>query len=1008
MQLTKQCCVSVLGAVLMLGGHAAIVQGKNSTSRPPTQSVPAPRKDPRAPLKMITITGTLIRAPNVTSESPIMQLSAAQIQDMGTTDIGLAVNQLPQVSVAQNDHMANNVTGVANISLRGLGPTRTLVLVDGRRLGPGDPQSPDGEAADVNFIPAAIVKSIDVLTGGASAVYGSDAIAGVVNFHLISNFTGVKVFETLNAAQHTQGGPSDAVLQTAPFLVKPKIPGNQFGGLISDTTVIMGTSLDGGKGNVTMYVEYRTVNPIYDASRNFEACETTLNGAGTGNVCHGSAMGPYGNFTPNDGSGPYALNPNGSRTFVPFTKAFRYNTTPVYDLQRPDSRSSLGAIGHYRLSQWAEVYGRAMFMDDITRAQTAASGLFAGAGPTGFIQIPCNNPFLSNAEEPYICQDAAGNPLPRYQANGQPNVATIVMPGFRMANWPRIDNLRHEDYYGVLGLRGAIGRSDWIYDVSGSYWNSQLKEHFQNDIDYTKVENALFGCVAPNTSPGCVPLDIFRYNGVTQAMFNYIQTPGLKEGSTTESNLQALVNGDFGAWGGKSPWATNPIAAAFGVSFRRDTLNFLPDYLLQNNLLIGQQAFIPPVSGSERTTEEYAEIRVPVIDHKPYVKAFDLDIAGRHSGYSVGGHAGFSTNTYKLALNYSPDSDIRFRASYNRAVRAPNIYELFFPQTIGSDTGYDDPCSGATPTASLAACERTGVTPAEYGHIRGCPTLNCSLLGGGNPALRPESADTFTYGFVFTPTFVPNLQMSLDYWSITINNYITTLPGAQIVDGCLLKDVTSLCGLIHRGIGGVISGSTGWVVETDTNIGYLRNRGIDFDLNYREDLSNLGLHHLGSLLFNMTGTYLLEQTTSAATTYNCAGLYGSTCSAGEDTSLNFRWRHTARLTWLTPWKFNFSLRWRYFSSVGLDTNSSQPALNNGFFDAYDNVIPAYNYLDMAVSWHPWKNVTLRAGCNNVMDKDPPFLNDTVIYGVVGGADQNVYTAYDVLGRELFLTGSIKL
>ncbi|MGA7537970.1 MAG: TonB-dependent receptor [Steroidobacteraceae bacterium] len=1002
MSVIKRFCVSLFGALVMLGAHP-VVRAKDPPASPTSQRVPAPKKDPRpSQLQTIEITGTRIRVPNLTSQSPITTVSSAEILDEGSTNIENVVNELPQVhSPAQTDNMANNATGVANIALRGLGPTRTLILIDGRRLGPGDPQSPDGAAADVNFIPTALVSGVDVLTGGASAVYGSDAVAGVVNFHLLRNFQGVKVVQTFNDFQHTQGGPSDAVLEAAPYPVKPTIPGDQFGGLISDTSIILGTNLDDDRGNVTMYLEYRSTAKVLLSTRNFEGCETTLNDAGTGNRCNGSSNSAYGNFLTNSGD-QLALNPDGSATFVPFSGAYKFNSTPQYDMQRPDQRKTLGALGHFRLSQSLDVYGEAMFMDDFSPAQTAASGLFQGQGPTGNLQIPCNNPYLSDAEEPDICQDANGNPLPRYQADGQPNVATILMPGLRMAQYPRIDNLRHTDYRGVLGVRGAIGKSDWTYDVSGTYWQSLFSEYFLNDVSFTNVQNALNGCTAPGSAAaGCVPLDIFNYGGITPAMFNYVSRPGEKTGTVTESNLDANVSGDFGAWGIRSPWASDPVAASFGVGNRRDTLSFLPSYNLQINDLIGQGQFFPPISGRESVIDEYAEIRVPVIEAKPLVKSLNLDVAGRHSSYSIPSGNSIATNTFKIGADYAPTQDIRFRSSYNRAVRAPNLYELFFPNTEVPDTGYDDPCSGATPTASLAACEKTGVTPAEYGRIPGCPTLNCSALLGGNKDLRPETADTWTLGFVLTPRFLDNFELAVDYWAIRIDDYVTTLPGATIVDGCLLQGNSSLCSLIHRGNGGIIFGSTGWVVETNANIGYLRNRGIDVDMHYQRDIGGMG-----SLLFNLTGSYLLEQTVAGATKYDCAGLYGSICSAGEDTGPNFTWRHNARLTWLTPWDhIGLSARWRYLSAVRLDTNNSQPALDNGFYDAYDNVIPAYNYLDLSASWQVGGHFTLRAGCNNVMDKDPPFLNDTVIYGVVGGANQNTYTVYDLMGRELFLTAS---
>jgi len=959
-----------------------------------------------ASIQDIVVTGTRIRAPNLSSESPVTAVTDVEIKAQGATNIENVLNEIPQVHTAQSDGTSNNSTGVANINLRGLGPTRTLVMIDGRRLGPGDPQGPLGAAADVNFIPTALITGVDVLTGGASAVYGSDAMAGVVNFHLLRNFEGVQITQTFNEAQHTQGGPSTAVLENANYPVKPIIPGNQFGGRISDTTLILGTNTADNKGNVTMYASYRSIDAILDGSRNYDACETSLNKAKTRIICAGSSNGAYGNFITNAGKN-LALNPNGTATFVPFNNSLKYNTSPPYDLQRPDERKTLGALGHQQINPWLDIYAEVMYMDDHTSAQVAPGGLFLGRGPTGFIQVPCNNQFLSAAEEPSICQNSAGKPLPVYQANGQPNVANILLPALRLPAYPRIDDLRHDDYRVVVGGRGDIS-SDWSYDVSGTYWNSLLSEHYLNDVSFQKVQNSINGCTAPG-NPGCVPINIFRYGGVTPAAFSYISAPGLKTGNTTESTIDANISGNFGAWGGISPWARNPVATSFGATYRHDQLSFLPDYELQVNDLIGQGAFFPPVSGAESVKEEYAELRVPIVEDKPFAEAIDLDLAYRHSGYTVANAAnGFSTNTFKIAADYAPTSDIRFRASYNRAARAPNLYELFLPQTLNNDAGYDDPCSGATPKASLAACAKTGVTAAQYGNIPGCPSSNCGALSGGNSALRPEKADTYSFGFNFTPSFLPGFNASIDYWAVRINDYITNLSGQQIVNGCILQGTDALCSLIHPGPGiGNIFGTSGWVVESNQNIGFLRNRGIDVELNYRKNLEDLGIQNMGTLVFRMSGTEALEQTVSSPTSYDCAGLYGATCSAGGDNGPNFKWRHNARLTWLTPWQIDLSANWRYMSAVRLDTNSGQAALNNGSYDAYDAVIPAVNYLDLSATWKIGKHYTLSAGVNNALDTDPPYLNHSVVYYVNGGGNENVYNAYDTLGRVLFASFTAK-
>ncbi|MGH8169650.1 MAG: TonB-dependent receptor domain-containing protein, partial [Steroidobacteraceae bacterium] len=717
------------------------------------------------------------------------------------------------------------------------------------------------------------------------------------------------------------------------------------------------------------------------------------------------------------------LNPDGTATFVKLNKDADFNTSDQNYLQRPDKRVLGGVYGHDEVSDWADLYSSVMFMSDETSAQQASGGLLAAHGPTGLLQVPCNNPFLSAAEEPSICQDAAGNPLPVYQANGQPNVATIEFPALRDYNYPRAADIHHSDYYGVLGVRGNIGQSDWTYDISGTYWKSALTWNLKNDVSFNSIQDALGSaanptpCTAPE-SAGCVPLNIFQYFGPGQiepassgdinnpAVFAGITAPGLEQGDTSESNLQAKVSGNFGKWGIASPWANQPVSAGFGVSERKNLMSLTPSAVMQQNDLVGTGQAFPPVSGSERVLEEYAEFWVPLIDDKPLVHALDLDVAGRHSGYSIsGGHPGFSANTFKLGLVYAPNTDVRFRGSFNRAVRAPNVFELFYPVALNTAEGLTDPCAGASPAASLAACETTGVTPAQYGAIDQCPSEHCSIDSGGNPALRPETANTYTVGFEFTPDFLPGFRASIDYWNIEVENYVTTVSAASILNGCLTAGEANLCSLVHRGLGGIIFGSTGYVSEANTNIGFLKNRGIDVQLDYRYEMGKMG-----GLRFDFSGTDMLEQTVSSPQdTYNCVGLYGPTCSAGATNGPNFGWRHNVRLTWLTPWDhLGLSARWRYLSSVRLDSNqASQPALYSGSFDAYDAVIPAFSYLDLSATWREGEHLTVIGGVNNVMDRDPPLLAHSVIYDNFGGGNVNLYTAYDTLGREFFLTLTAK-
>ncbi len=1017
MTITRRCYIGLLIVVIGLSGRVPLVQAQNAVTAPKDPDLPTMQQ-----LQTVVVTGTLIRAPTLISVSPIQTLTSAEIQAVGATNIEDVLNSLPQVYTAQTDTTGNNATGVANINLRNLGPTRTLVLLDGLRLGPGDPQNQFGEAADINFIPAALVSNVDVLTGGASTTYGSDAVAGVVNFHLRNDFTGIEITETGSIYQHSQSASVNSILASATQFVKPTIPSSQLDGGKSDTTIIYGSNLNGDRGHITLYIDYRQTSAVLNRTRNFLACETTTNSAATGLQCAGSSSGAFGDFRTNSGK-KLMLNPNGTATLVKDSKAADFNTSYMNDLQRPDKRVLGGAYGHDQLNQWMDMYTTVMFMSDDTSAQQAQGGLLAAHGPTGLLQVPCNNPFLSAAEEPDICQDAAGNPLPVYQADGQPNVATINFPALRDYAYPRFADIHHSDYYGVFGVRGHIGHSNWTYDIGATYWDSLLTYDLHNDVSFNRIQDALGSAAYPTpcTAPenfACVPLNIFQYFGPNQVepassgdinnptVFAGITAPGLEQGKSSESNVQAKASGNLGEWGIESPLATDPVSVAVGVSDRKDIMSLTPSLAMQETDLVGTGQSFPPVSGSEEVVEEYAEFWVPLIEHKPYAQALDFDVAGRRSSYSISaGHPGFSTDTFKLGLVYAPTSDIRFRGSFNRAVRAPNVFELFFPTALNTAEGLTDPCAGSSPTASLAACEATGVTPAEYGQIQQCPSQHCSVLSGGNPALKPETASTYTIGLEFTPGFLPGLKASIDYWHVQVKDFVSTVSGDSILFGCVVARESDLCSLVHRGLNGIIFGSTGWLSQANTNIGFLRNRGLDVQLDYRYDLGRMG-----GLLLDFTGSDMLEQTVSApGGTYNCVGLYGSTCSGGANNGPNFSWRHTVRLTWLTPWEhLGLSARWRYLSSVKLDSNqASQPVLYGGSYDAWDAVIPAFNYLDLSASWREGKYLTVIGGINNVMDRDPPLLSHGVVSDNFGGGNVNIYTVYDPLGREFFLTLTAK-
>jgi iron complex outermembrane receptor protein len=962
----------------------------------------------------ITITGSRIKAPNLVSDSPVAAVSTEEIKQSNMQAVENLLNNLPSV-MADFTSTQSSLVGstIATVNLRGLGATRTLVLIDGRRVGPGDPTGAIGAAADLNFIPTTLVKSVDVLTGGASAVYGSDAVAGVVNFHLIRDFQGAQVDFSYSAAQHTNSNPDAATaFANSGYKVAPP-PKSNFDGFIRESSGIVGANSTDGKGNVTMYADYRSTVPMTGSTRDWEACpiypSTTNNKPYK--YCLGSSTTPYGKFQnlPGTAGGNLINNPNGTATFTKFSGAYAFNFAATSYLQRQDDRASLGTMAHYAINDHVDLYSEMMYMNDSSQQQDGAGGMFLDgvAGVQTTLAVPCSNPYIGHTVGP--------TGQSQYQALGctsNSQTVTINFPALRFT-LPRQDTIVHNDYRAVAGARGDID-GNWTYDVSASHWQSQYSLKNQNWALLPLVNNAIQNGT----------LNIFQYGGDTLAQQQAVSGTELQTGYNKEDDVTISFSGDLGPYGGKSPLAKNPIAVAAGGEYRHTTLGLDPDANFQAGYVLGGSGKVLPIAGGEQSKELFGEIRAPLVQDLPYAEAINLNLALRHADYGVdNSSSNFSTNTWKISADYAPIDDFRFRGGYNRAARAPNVYELFQGQAYGNDAGYDDPCApnpntGALPAASLKpfctnpAIGKAAITAAQFssGTLLQCSASQCNNFTGGNTALKPEEADTWTWGVNLTPSFLPGFNASIDYWDVKIANYISTLAGSQIVTGCY-TGVTYYCQFIQRDpvTGGLVG--NGRVIETNVNLDSLHNRGIDLDLNYTRKIQDLGLgfSDLGALSFHMMGTYTMQaslQSVDNIQAYNCAGLFGATCGNPQP-----NWRHQARLTWTTPWNADFSVNWRYIGGVKLDADDpSNPAYGNAAgYQGLDSTINSYNYIDLAASYTLWDKYTVRAGVNNLMDKDPPMLNQQYsgTANATGGTNGNTFTMYDVLGRVIYMSFSAK-
>ena len=1048
-------------------------------------------------VETVVVTGSRIPQQGLYSSSPVTTVGQQEIQLEGTTSVETLISNLPSAVTDQNNFQANGATGIATVNLRGLGSTRTLVLIDGKRLLPGDPIVP---VPDLNNIPAALVDHVEVLTGGASATYGSDAVAGVVNFIMRKDFEGIELDGeySINEDSNDHYPNFSAATASQGFATAKH---NIWDGGTVDATLIMGANSSNGRGNVTAYLGYRDIKAVWESARDFSACSAEdvstyykLYGldAYKNFICAGSSNIYAGRFNSLDEGGvasTYSTNPDQTDPSLPDSMIPRGNATtpgtlcynhvslcsfnyaPFNYLQRPDTRYTGGMFAHYQVDKMLDAYSSLMFTDDHTVAQIAASGLFAGSGPAvGAYTFNCDNPYLgphtlglNNAWDLY-CYN--------YDTDEARTGDATALIGRRFAinpltgsgaNLNRQDDLRHTTYRMLIGAKGDLG-DGWSYDASAQYATAIFGEEYFNDVSSSRVEKALhviadprteiLGAPNPNfglpvcesvidgTDPNCVPLNIFQFGAATQDALSYAGGNGMKQGSTTEQVITVNLTGDLGSMGGQFPWAKSPVALAVGAEYRQEGLDFRPDYEIQTGDLAGQGGPSPRVHGRYHVSEFYGEVRVPIVQDQEFFEDLTVNGKYRYSDYSTVG----SVSTYSYGAEWQPIDDIRFRGSFARAVRAPNILELYTPQFIGLYSGLD-PCSGSglyysVSPLTAAQCARTGVTNSQYNNesIQACPAAQCSALFGGNPNLKPESSDTKSYGIVLTPTFITGFTATVDYFDIKVDKAIGTYgPNTAIAvcagDGMLGADTlfpssvsSTYCDLIHRApISGVLFGTSGYVDQRTVNTGSLQTKGWDFEANYQSELSDLGMGDgLGSIGVHFIGTLVSDYIVTPGSgdynigSYNCKGLYGVICGTGPFGGPVPEWRHTLRFTWSTPWDIDLSVAWRHVSGVSFDGNdSSQPLLAyiNRYVscatlsgdvtcdDVLSSHIKAYNYIDLAGSWTVAEGVQIRAGVNNVFDKAPPLL-DGVVWGI--GFNANTYPgAYDTLGRNFFISGTLK-
>ena len=965
-------------------------------------------------IEEIIVTGSRILRNDMESSSPLVQIEAVEFEVQGTVRVEDMLRNLPQVFSKQNTGQSNGATGTATVDLRNLGSVRTLVLMNGRRMPSGSPIG-GGSPVDINQVPSVLIDRVEILTGGASATYGSDAVAGVINFILKDWNEGITFDFQQSAYGHANDdGTMQEIVSSSGF----DLPGDYVtDGEMTQASLLMGGNIDDGAGNITLYATYRDIKAVPQANRDYSAC--ALNNEANG--CWGSSTIPDGRFT-NFAGAPIGFDYKvEGENFVPRAGTL-FNYGPLNYFQRPDERYAFGAFGTYSVSPLAEVYIELMFKDDRSVSQIAPSGAFFVTS-----SLSCANPFLSDQQYDLLTQgrlspeqqDALAEALAGMDSdeareayldsafcqNREDDFIDVYIGRRNVEGGPRRQDLRHSSFRIVAGSQGEFNEA-WRYDTYVQRSVASMENTYQNDLGTTKIRraldalsdadgNVLCRSVLDGTDPSCVPWNIFTSGAVTQDMIDYLVLPLFARGTTEQEIFTAYMQGDLGYHDWMLPTSDRGIDVVFGLEKRVETMVFSPDEGYMRGEGAGQGGATNPVSGEYDVSEIFFEANVPIFENRQYMQEVVLESAYRFSAYSTG----HDTNTWGIRLSWAVDDQIRFRGSVQRAVRAANIRELFTPQGFNLFDMSEDPCGGPVTNGvtnagrTLQECMRSGVNADQFGNIQHSPAGQYNFLQGGNPDVKPEVSDTLTVGVVWSPYFRPNLDVAVDLYNVRVEQGISILTPEFILNECLDGDDRQ-CTAVRRNftrgdlwIGSDLS-SSGHIVALNDNLAVEEVTGIDAIIDYSFSIDRIGsidVHNVFGLL-----TQWDQQELSSAPVEDCLGVWGGVCGYPVPNI-----RNNLRVTVETLYEpLSVSAMWRF-------TGEMDQVGGSGV------TLDAVHYIDVSGLYTLNETTKIRAGMNNVFDVDPPIAGNGAGPSISGNG--NVFPgSYDALGRYWFLALKISM
>jgi outer membrane receptor protein involved in Fe transport len=909
----------------------------------------------------IVVTGSRIKRRDLESPSPITTLDRAAIEASPQATLEEMLNNMPQVTPDMSRGMNNGSNGQARINLRGMGTGRTLVMLNARRVAPSGVDS----SVDINNIPQALIERVELITGGASTVYGSDALAGVVNFITRDDFQGLSLEASYGVTE--QG---DARYE--------------------DINIAYGTEFAGGSGRIAVYGGYYDREELFARERAlsedawFENWETgELERGGSPAVPEGVIGFPevdWGNGpnftifepdgTPREWGGPDDL----------------YDFQDVNFIQSPLTRYSGGVFANFEFASGYELYLESGFTRNEAAIELAAVPAFE------FVLVNTDNPILT-PETRQLLED---------NALLEPGLAGIFVGRRMLETGPRHTDYERDYWRTVLGIKGELG-GGWSIDGWVTYTTADEMDFLLNDVSASRFHQGFLvdpltgQCVDP--SGGCVPVDIFGEGRLSQEAAEFLRIPPMINiTERTQKLASVFVTGvPFDTWAG-------PFDVAVGLEWRSDDAQFKADDALFTGDALGYNGDAP-VNGIEEVWETYVEANIPLLQDAPLAHYLGLEVGARYSKYDNAG----GDWTYKFGSSWVPNDAMRFRAMYQRSVRAPNNLELFqeqfssFGSYVFSDPS-EDPCSAsADPVGNgyTEACIIQGLPADQIGIFEATPQFPSETIRGGNPNLVPEEAETFTAGVILTPDFMPNWNFTIDYYEIEIEGNI-----GEVSSSAVCFDLANTGNVFCENI--VRDPATGNVVQVFdlfNNRGFVATSGIDVQIHYTSDLPD-GLSIFGSgaeFSVHLVWTHMLDvenQENHVSSVINCSGFFNSPCrgtfgtTAAED-------RIATNLQYSSgPLDITLASHW-----IGGTDNFGQ--VDHLFFGGPEAnlAIPSTgskNFLNLGLGYEFTESISARLNIANLTNQSAPFMAD----GAFANNTDNLL--YDIYGRSYSLSLAIDL